>query len=62
MTSHATDFKKLDDPAFIAARRRLREQLERLPEHHGDRATLVEVYQAMTDEFDRRARAAWTAG
>ena len=61
MSSHAGDYQKLDDPDFIAERRHVREELERLPEHHVDRAPLAEVYQAMTDEFDRRARAAWTA-
>jgi hypothetical protein len=58
-SSGQPDYRALDDPEFIAARRRLREQLEHLPERSADRAGLAEVYRAMTAEFDRRARAAW---
>jgi hypothetical protein len=54
-----TDYTQLDDPEFFEERRHVREKLERLPEHHVDRATLTEVYNAMTEEFTRRARSAW---
>jgi hypothetical protein len=54
-------FSKLDDPEFFEERRRVRDELERLPAHHADRATLTELYEAMTDEFTRRAASAWQA-
>jgi hypothetical protein len=54
-----TDYTQLDDPEFLAERRHVRERLERLPEHHADRAELTVLYQAMTAEFDRRAASAW---
>jgi hypothetical protein len=57
----STDYTQLDDPEFFEERRRVREQLEHLPAHHADRATLAELYEAMTDEFTRRAASAWRA-
>jgi hypothetical protein len=57
-----TDFTKLDDPEFFAERRHVREQLERLPEHHTDRDALAELYEQMTDELTKRAASAWQAG
>jgi hypothetical protein len=39
----------LDDPALLAERRRVREELE----------ALTERYRRLDDEFIRRARAAW---
>jgi len=54
------DFTKLDDPGFLAERARVRELLEHCPENSADRAGLERVYAVMTQEFDRRARAAWT--
>lgn len=39
----------LDDPAFLAERRRVREAIE----------TLQERYQALEEEFIRRASLAW---
>ncbi|MGH3171302.1 MAG: hypothetical protein ACRDN0_36235 [Trebonia sp.] len=56
-----TDFTKLDDPEFFAERRRLREQLERLPAQHIDRDALAELYEQMTDELTKRAASAWQA-
>jgi hypothetical protein len=52
------DFTQLDDPAFLAERTRVREQLEHTP----DNAVSPELtirYQAMNEEFLRRASAAW---
>ena len=55
------DYAQLDDPEFFQERRRVREQLESLPEHHADRAALTRLYDAMTEEFTRRAARAWRA-
>lgn len=43
------DFSALDDPAFLAERKRVREAIE----------ALQEKYTALNDEFDRRASLAW---
>jgi hypothetical protein len=53
------DLCQLDDPAFLAERRRVREELEHAPEH-AVRLELAVRYQRLTVEFDRRAAAAWT--
>jgi hypothetical protein len=53
------DFTKLSDPAFLAERARVRDELE----HQCDaveHADLQQVFDAMNCEFDRRARIAWT--
>jgi hypothetical protein len=55
------DFRELDDPEFLAERRRVREVLEDTPEESPGRAGLVAAYEAMSTEFDRRAARAWTA-
>jgi hypothetical protein len=55
-----TDFRHLDDPAFLYERARLRERLERTAENASGRAELERLYEAMTEEFVRRARIAWT--
>jgi hypothetical protein len=55
------DFTKLDDPAFLAERARLRARLEHVPDNAVSRAGLERLYEAMNREFDRRATAAWTA-
>ena len=44
------DYTQLDDPALLSARAQARAEL--------DEATAR--YQELTDELDRRARAAWT--
>jgi hypothetical protein len=55
------DFTKLDDQEFLAARRRVRDALEGMPT---GRATpeLTARYEAMNEEFLRRARISWGAG
>jgi hypothetical protein len=55
------DFTQLDDLAFIAERRRVREALENMPQHAA-RPEMTAHYQAMNEEFLRRARLAWTKG
>jgi hypothetical protein len=52
------NFRQLDDPEFLALRRRVREELERTP-GHGPGAELTARYEALNDEFLRRATAAW---
>ena len=54
------DFTRLDDPAFLAERARLRDRLEHVPDNAAGRAGLERLYEAMNREFDRRASAAWT--
>jgi hypothetical protein len=56
--SESDDFALLDDPAFIAERRRVREVLERTPKHEVS-PDLTARYQKLTDEFLRRARISW---
>lgn len=46
----------MDDPDFLAERRRVREELERVPVPSTD---LTARYAALTEEFIRRASAAW---
>jgi hypothetical protein len=53
------DFTQLDDQAFLAERRRVREELEHTPEHEIS-AVLTDRYKRLNDEFLRRARLAWT--
>jgi hypothetical protein len=55
--SDSDDFTQLDDPEFLAERRRIREELEHTP---AASAELTARYQAMSEEFLRRARIAWT--
>lgn len=50
---------KLNDDQLISQRAALRARLEQLPLHARRRASLAKQYDALTDEFDRRARAAW---
>jgi hypothetical protein len=59
--SDGDEFSTLDDVAFIDERRRVREALEHVPERERD-PELVNRYQRLTEEFDRRASAAWTGG
>lgn len=60
MTSDEPDFTRLDDPAFLKERARVLELLEHLPEQSADHDRLTVLREAMNQEFDRRARAAWT--
>jgi hypothetical protein len=55
-----TDFTHLDDPAFLDGRSRLNRRLEKMPKNARGRAELERLYEAMTQEFLRRARIAWT--
>jgi hypothetical protein len=50
------DPTRLDDPEFLAERRRVREELEHQPEAS---AELSVRYEVLDEEFLRRARAAW---
>ena len=58
--SEPADFTQLDAPAFLDERARLRDRLEHVPENAIGRTGLERLYEAMTDEFLRRARVAWT--
>jgi uncharacterized protein (DUF3084 family) len=49
----------LDDDQLISQRAALRARLEQLPQRARKRAALAQQYDALTREFDRRARAAW---
>jgi hypothetical protein len=57
--SDSDDFTQLDDPAFLTERRRMRDELEHAPEHAVS-PEMTARYQAMNEEFLRRARLAWT--
>ena len=48
------DYELMDDPEFLAERRRVRAELETQPS-----AELTARYAALNDEFIRRAGAAW---
>jgi hypothetical protein len=52
------DITSMDDPQFLDERRRVREELDRLPPHQ-DSERLTARYQMLNDEFTRRARIAW---
>jgi hypothetical protein len=54
----AEDFTQLDDPAFLAERRRVRSLIEGTPADEQS-PELVERYRRLDDEFLRRASAAW---
>jgi len=55
-----SDFAHLDDPAFLDERARVRGLLEHEPENTIGRTELERIFDAMTAEFLRRARIAWT--
>jgi hypothetical protein len=55
-----SEFTHLDDPAFLDERARVRGLLECEPQNTIGRAQLERLYAAMTEEFLRRARIAWT--
>jgi hypothetical protein len=61
MSDDSDDFTQLDDTQFIAERRRVREALEHAPPHAAS-PEMTARYQAMNEEFLRRARLAWTNG
>jgi hypothetical protein len=54
------DFVNLDDPSFLAERARIRELLEDQLGNGTGHVELRQRYDAMTEEFCRRARIAWT--
>jgi hypothetical protein len=56
--SESDDFSRLDDPAFLAERKRVREELEHTPERAVS-AELTARYEKLNDEFLRRASIAW---
>ena len=55
------DFTNLDDPEFLAARRRVRDAFESTPAGEAS-PELTSRYQAMDEEFIRRARISWGGG
>jgi len=57
--NESDDFSQLDDPEFLAERRRVREELEHTPENQPS-PELAARYEKLNDEFLRRASAAWT--
>jgi hypothetical protein len=52
------ELSELDDPAFLAERRRVRTLLEHMPGLEA-RPGLAERMRELDDEFIRRARLAW---
>ena len=58
----AERIRQLDDSEFLDERRRVREALEHAPADAVGRAELAALHDTLTEEFDRRARAAWTPG
>jgi hypothetical protein len=58
-SSGSDHFTELDDPAFLAERARVRRLLEHQPEQAIDRDGLERLYDAMTEEFCRRAGIKW---
>jgi hypothetical protein len=59
-TDESPDFTHLDDPAFLDERARVRGLLEYEPQNAIGRVQLERLYAAMTEEFLRRARIAWS--
>ena len=53
------DLTALDDDQLISQRAALRTRLGQLSGRDEGRAALERQYEEFTDEFDRRARAAW---
>ena len=61
MQQPTADYTQLDDPDLFEERRHVREKLASLPATHADRTRLTTTLDALTSEFDRRARAEWAA-
>ena len=57
--SDRDDFSHLDDLAFLAERRRVRDELEHTPENQAS-PELTARFRQLNEEFLRRARIAWT--
>jgi hypothetical protein len=60
MASEPPDYTTMSDPEFLAERRRIREQLAHAPGESATRLRLAALHAALDEEFDRRARAAWS--
>jgi hypothetical protein len=58
MSSDEDDLTTMDDPDFLAERRRVREALEHMPEREVS-SSLAERYSRLNEEFLRRARLSW---
>lgn len=58
--SDSDDFTKLDDPQFLAERRRVRDALDSTQD--GAHPDLTARLEAMNEEFLRRARISWGGG
>jgi hypothetical protein len=52
------EFTEMDDPEFLAERRKVRDLIERTPADEQS-SELIARYQRLNDEFIRRASAAW---
>lgn len=59
--SESDDFTELDDQEFLDVRRRVRDALDAAPIGEAN-PELRARYQAMNEEFCRRARILWRAG
>ena len=59
--SERHDFTELDDLEFLAARWRVRDELDTTPPGEAS-PDLTARFQAMDEEFCRRARISWGAG
>jgi hypothetical protein len=55
------DLTRLDDDQLIDQRAAVRARLQQISPHARQRRSLTKQYDALTTEFDRRARAAWQA-
>ncbi len=54
------DFAAMSDPDFLAERRRVRERYQQADDPSADRTRLGVLRDVLDEEFDRRARAAWS--
>ncbi len=61
MKVEVPDYAAMDDAALLDARAGIRGKLFDLPEGSAERISLQVLYDAATVEFDKRARAAWSA-
>ena len=59
--SDSDDFTKLDDPEFLEARRHVLDALDSTPPGEAS-PELAARFQAMNEEFLRRARISWGGG
>jgi hypothetical protein len=59
--SDSDDFTKLDDPEFLAERRRVRDALDSTQDSAASPGLTARL-EAMNEEFLRRARASWGGG